>query len=178
MLKGEQKDPEYTRQVGLDGVVPGIQFRRHGTDGAFVDAIQGVERIFRELRTRFPEAFPHADAAIAARACEGPASIFGRLRVARRAYEACAGASGPDPLALGLAGALSDLDALLAETGGPFVGGAHPTAADLMLLPLLERTEAVVPYFYGDAALAALPFERAATMLRAARARRDGAFGA
>ena len=52
-----------------------------------------------------------------------------------------------------------------ADVGGPFLeGGATPTVADLMLLPFLERTEAVVPYFFGRDALVTsrVPFGRIA----------------
>ena len=168
MLDGEQKDPEYIRQVGPNGVVPGVQFWDPEA-GAFEDAVQSVEHIFDELAQRYPEAYPRGDAATCAQACDGQASIFGRMRVARRAYEACAGADGIDPLAKGLACALEDLDAMLARSGGPYLAGARPSVADLMLLPFLERTEAVVPYFFGKGALEALPFARAATMLEVAR---------
>ncbi|KAK3268731.1 hypothetical protein CYMTET_22779 [Cymbomonas tetramitiformis] len=43
------------------------------------------------------------------------------------------------------------------------------TAADCLLLPLLERTEAVVPYFFGEDALQRCQFGRVQKMLKAAR---------
>lgn len=187
MLPGDQKDPSYLAMVGPDGVVPGVQFL--DDDGkTFGPAVQSVERIFDELEQRFPEAFPSGpNPTVRARACEGEMSIFGRLRVARRSYEACAGAAdGPGAAALGppLSGALQDLDALLAgverdmegSVGGGWIGGAQPSVADLMLLPFLERTAAVVPYFFGTRVLASradVPFARAARYLERARASSD-----
>ena len=174
MLDGESKDPEYVAMVGPDGVVPGMQF---GTEaGGFGTAIQGVERIFGELCERYPERYPSGDTIVRARACEGEDSVFGRLRIARRAYEACAGAQSSDTLLLGpLAAALADLDALLATTeratGGPFLGGHTAAVADLMLLPLLERTAAVVPFFFGADAFsrARVPFDRTRHYIERAR---------
>ena len=67
-----------------------------------------------------------------------------------------------------------------ADVGGPFLeGGATPTVADLMLLPFLERTEAVVPYFFGRDALVTsrVPFGRIARYLSEAR-REHAAFAA
>ena len=77
-----------------------------------------------------------------------------------------------------LASALADLDGMLAE-GGPWLDGPRPSVADLMLLPFLERTEAAVPYFFGEDALerAGVPFGRAAAYLRHAT-RRHAAFAA
>ncbi|EOD24355.1 putative glutathione dehydrogenase [Emiliania huxleyi CCMP1516] len=155
MLEGETKDAEYTRLVGPEGVVPGVQFR---AASGFGPAVQSVERICDELRRRYPERYPAGSDAVRARACEGEASVFGRLRVARRSYEACAGAQSSALVALQpLASALADLDGMLAE-GGPWLDGPRPSVADLMLLPFLERTEAAVPYFFGEDAL-----ERAGT---------------
>ena len=57
----------------------------------------------------------------------------------------------------------------LEASGGPFVLGAEMSAADCLLLPLLERCEACVPYFYGDDAFGALPFARARRMLEVRR---------
>ena len=178
MLPGEAKDPTYLAMVGADGVVPGVQFRQE--DGSFGEAIQSVELIFAELLQRFPSRYPLGDAAEHARACQGDESIFGRLRVARRSYEACAGAADKPSLGPPLAEALRDLDALLAcgekAGSGPFIGGADAmSVADLMILPFLERTESVVPYFFGMGALAAdasargVPFSRAARYLQRAR---------
>ena len=185
MLDGEQKDLEYTAAVGPEGVVPAVQFRTSAA--GYGPPVQSVERIFDELRRRYPSRFPAGDAAVRARACEGEGSVFGRLRVARRSYEACAGARGSELSVLEpLASALTDLDALLEEAeaaaatrGGDGPEGARPQGlwldggssagvADLMLLPLLERTAAVVPYFFGDGALAGLRFGRAEAYLRRA----------
>ena len=191
MLDGEEKDPAYTAMVGPDGVVPAVQFRTadFGRDLSYGPPIQSVERIFGELRSRYPSQFPSGDAAVRALVCEGDGSVFGRLRVARRSYEACAGAQCSELIALEpLASALADLDTLLEEadarrgrgrgrgggsggegggegggdssggssgggdcpSGGPWLdGGSTPSVADLMLLPFLERTAAVVPYFFG-----------------------------
>ena len=91
MLDGETKDTDYLAMVGPDGIVPGMQFRC-SANGSFTPAIQSVERIFEELERRYPSRFPAGDAAIRARACQGEHSVFERLRVARRSYEACAGA--------------------------------------------------------------------------------------
>ena len=187
MLDGEQKDLEYTAAVGPEGVVPAVQFRTSAA--GYGPPVQSVERIFDELRRRYPSRFPAGDAAVRARACEGEGSVFGRLRVARRSYEACAGARRSELSVLEpLASALTDLDALLEEAeaaaatrGGDGPEGARPQGlwldggssagvADLMLLPLLERTAAVVPYFFGDGALAGLRFGRAEASLRRARA--------
>ena len=167
MRPGEQKDPDYLRQVGPGGVVPGVQFRN--ADHEFLLAIQGVEQIVADLAQRFPERYPRGDDSVHTRVLEGSSSIFARLRVARRAYEACAGAQGADPMELGLGRVLEEIDEMLAESGGPFLCGERLSAADCVLLPLLERTEAVVPYFFGFGALEALPFDRAARMLAAAR---------
>ena len=51
-----------------------------------------------------------------------------------------------------LASALSELDAMLAtaEAKGLARWLRSPSVADLMLLPFLERTAAVVPYFFGE----------------------------
>ena len=180
MRPGEEKDPTYLAMVGPDGVVPGVQFRE--ADGNFGAAIQSIELIFAEFERRYPERYPYGDAAVRACACEGDASIFARLRIARRSYEACAGAAdGPGKAALGrpLEDALRDLDTLLATGGGgPYLGGASEMAvADLMLLPLLERTAAVVPYFFGAGALndtaasgGGVPFGRALRYLAGVRA--------
>eukprot|EP00854_Cymbomonas_tetramitiformis_P007120 gene7120-8493_t len=110
----------------------------------------------------------------------GDAKVYDKLRAhggvlhrfenARRAYEACAGAPHPAGAhGLGLLEACSELDALLASSGGPFIQGAEMTAADCLLLPLLERTEAVVPYFFGEDALQRCQFGRVQKMLKAAR---------
>ena len=180
MLDGEQKDPEYTSMVGPDGVVPGLQFWSEDTR-SFNPAVQSIERIFDELRCRYPSRFPECDGYVRSRACEGDGSIFGRLRVARRSYEACAGANSSDLSELTpLASALADLDCMLAASEPPdacadrqwWLDGAcaSPSVADLMLLPLLERTAAVVPYFYGGGVLTRdLPFGRAAAYLERAR---------
>lgn len=182
LLEGEVKDPEYTRQVGPAGVVPGVQFRDGGDE--FQPAINSFRRIFDELEQRYPDSFPSSRHSARHEAAVGGApntSIFDRLQVARRAYEACAGASGFEPLpqaAPGLRPALADLDAMLAASGGPYLDGARLTVGDLMLLPFLERTEACVPYFFGEEALAALPFARARALLVAARQPRASAFGA
>ena len=174
MLDGEVKDPEYTSLVGLDGVVPGVQFRE--ADDNYGRAVQSVESIFEELRLRYPENYPSGDQSTRVRACEGETSIFGRMRVARRSYEACAGAASSELAVLGpLAIALQQLDELLAESEcvGPFLGGTEsPTVADLMVLPFLERTAAVVPYFFGSDALSdecGVRFDRAAAYLERAR---------
>ena len=187
MLDGDQKNPAYTAMVGPDGVVPAVQFRTadFGRDLGYGPPIQSVERIFGELRSRYPSQFPSGDAAVRALVCEGDGSVFGRLRVARRSYEACAGAQCSELIALEpLASALADLDTLLEEadarrgrgsgggsggegggegggdssggssgggdcpSGGPWLdGGSTPSVADLMLLPFLERTAAVMPCF-------------------------------
>ena len=172
MLDGEQKDPEYLAMVGPDGVVPGLQFRDAGTYGS---AIQSVERIFDELRRRYPTRFPSSS--VSALVCDGEKSVFGRLRVARRSYEACAGAESFASLSAldMLASALSELDAMLATAeakGGWLDGSDSPSVADLMLLPFLERTAAVVPYFFGLNALelAGVPFARAQAYVDRARA--------
>ena len=98
LLDGEQKDPAYTAMVGPDGVVPAVQFRT--ADLGYGPPIQSVERIFGELRSRYPSQFPSGDAAVRALVCEGDGSVFGRLRVARRSYEACAGAQCSELIAL------------------------------------------------------------------------------
>lgn len=198
MLEGEQKDPEYIFLVGPEGVVPSLQFCADAVmDGSPAGGppVQSVESIFGELERRYPDRFPGGAPGTRARACEGEGSIFGLLRVARRSYEACAGAASSDPIALGaLAGALEELNQMIAEAdeqrgggamggadvGGPFLeGGATPTVADLMLLPFLERTEAVVPYFFGRDALVTsrVPFGRIARYLSEAR-REHAAFAA
>ena len=118
MLDGDQKNPAYTAMVGPDGVVPAVQFRTadFGRDLGYGPPIQSVERIFGELRSRYPSQFPSGDAAVRALVCEGDGSVFGRLRVARRSYEACAGAQCSELIALEpLASALADLDTLLEE---------------------------------------------------------------
>ena len=65
---------------------------------------------------------------------------------------------------------LEQIDALLgptAQRGDPFLGGGDaPSVSDLMLLPFLERAEAVVPYFFGEAALASMRFGRVERYLR------------
>ena len=56
---------------------------------------------------------------------------------------------------------------------GSLVGDWVKEAQRLRLLPFLERTAAVVPYFFGEAALEALPFARASTLLDTARAQHE-----
>jgi glutathione S-transferase len=179
MREGEEKDPEYIQLVGPDGIVPALQFRADGSPEESTPSgppVQSIERICGELERRYPHSFPGGAPAVRARACDGDGSIFGRLRVARRSYEACAGAAASDRIALGpLAGALLDLDAMLGEKGAssPFLeGGARPTVSDLLLLPFLERTDAVVPYFFGEGALGAsgVPFGRIRAYIEGARA--------
>ena len=77
MLDGEEKDPAYTAMVGPDGVVPAVQFRT--ADLGYGPPVQSVERIFGELRSRYPSQFPSGDAAVRALACEGDGSVFDRL---------------------------------------------------------------------------------------------------
>ena len=190
---GETKDPEYLALVGSDGVVPGLQFADE--DGRFGPVVQSVEHIFEELERRWPNRFPSGDDSfVRSRACEGERSIFGRLRVARRSFEACAGAAtqAADKPALGppLPEALLELDSMLADAeadGTPFFGGDSLAVSDMMLLPFLERTAAVVPYFFGSDALAVardadgtggVQFARAARYLERARASERTCYGA
>jgi len=174
MLPGEEKDPEYLAAVGPDGVVPGIQFcSTGGVSSCPVVVVQGVENIFEEIQRRYPDRYPGGNNEdLRECACD----IFSRLRIARRSYEACAGANRFEKDVLGtLAEALEDLDGILAsdETkvdGGPYLGGAtSPSISDIMLLPFLERTAAVVPYFFGMEALGNVKFERSSRYLHRAR---------
>lgn len=166
MLPGEAKDPEYIKAVGSDGVVPGIQFISSSNNddeklNEEEDKVvhQGVENIFYEIQKRWPDKYPDGNINKEVRNCAK--SIFDKLRVARKSYEACAGADTFDRDVLlknsDLAMALDDLDNLLADNGGgggPYLGNAtSPSVADVMILPFLERTAAVVPYFFGPKVL-------------------------
>ena len=182
LLPGEVKDPEYTDLVGAAGVVPGVQFCT--PTGQLRTPETVLEDILCELWARYPSRFPAGDAAIRTAVCGGDGSLRGRhadglwaqLVTARRQYEACAGASSVEGRVLApLAAPLERLEALLAASDGaddgPFLGGGHsPSVSDLLLLPFLSRVQAVVPYFFGEKALVALPFARCERYLRAARA--------
>lgn len=158
---GEKKPAEYTSQVP-SGVVPALQFEQ--ADGTYGPAVDGVARLFDALLS---------DAATAAPPCEALEAALPRFEMARRGYEACAGA--PTRLApdacfdMGVGEACATLDAALAGYDFTFPRGLSPS--DCKLLPLLERLEAVLPYFFGDGAFERLPFGRARAYLEGARAR-------
>ena len=160
---GEKKPAAYLDQVP-SGVVPALQFRVQGPGTPFAPAVDGVARLFDALLRDRSTAAP-ADRALAA--------ALPAFEVARRGYEACAGAPSrltPDAcFDMGVGEACAALDAAL-ERGGfdcSFPDGLSPT--DCCLLPLLERLEAVLPYFFSYGALDRLPFARAAAYLEGAR---------
>ncbi|KAH8049242.1 chloride channel [Aureococcus anophagefferens] len=103
---GEKKPAEYTSQVP-SGVVPALQFEQ--ADGTYGPAVDGVARLFDALLS---------DAATAAPPCEALEAALPRFEMARRGYEACAGA--PTRLApdacfdMGVGEACATLDAALA----------------------------------------------------------------
>ncbi|KAJ8599615.1 hypothetical protein CTAYLR_004688 [Chrysophaeum taylorii] len=149
---GETKDPEYLAMVP-DGIVPGIQLRE---GKKFAPAFRNVYAIFAALQDKYPDRYPgYANNARVL----GPDGLVGRLEKSR--YRR-------DPATL--RPILRELDALLRESGGPFLGGPRLSAADCQLLPFLERIEAYAVYFHGRATLDALPFVRAQRLLDTARA--------
>lgn len=145
MLPGQTKDPEYVRMVP-DGIVPGIQHKK-GT--GFEKAFRGVYAIFDDLRRRYPERYPLGPDASVHDAIVGEKGIVGQLERARYLRNP---SHVREPLA--------KLEALIK---GPFVQGDTVTAADLQLLPFLERIRAHSLYFYGDDALK--PFAKAGALL-------------
>ena len=157
---GEKKPAEYTSQVP-SGVVPALQFEQ--ADGTYGPAVDGVARLFDALLKDSTTAVPPSEALEA---------VLPRFEMARRGYEACAGA--PTRLApdacfdMGVGEACATLDAALAGFDCAFPRGLSPS--DCKLLPLLERLEAVLPYFFGDGAFERLPFGRARAYLEGARA--------
>ena len=157
---GEKKPAEYTSQVP-SGVVPALQFEQ--ADGTYGPAVDGVARLFDALLS---------DAATAAPPSEALEAVLPRFEMARRGYEACAGA--PTRLApdacfdMGVGEACARLESALAGYDFTFPRGLSPS--DCKLLPLLERLEAVLPYFFGDGAFERLPFGRARAYLEGARA--------
>ncbi|KAK7254060.1 hypothetical protein SO694_00008048 [Aureococcus anophagefferens] len=125
-------------------------------DGTYGPAVDGVARLFDALLS---------DAGGGAPAVAALRAALRARRDGARGYEACAGA--PTRLApdacfdMGVGEACATLDAALAGFGVAFSGAV----AVGLPLPLLERLEAVLPYFFGDGAFERLPFGRARAYL-------------
>ena len=161
---GEQKPAEYLA-ICPDGKVPSVQFRDERDEGAMSAPLRNAYDIFEELRRRWPERYPLGDAGRHDRLVghTGPiaelegatfALVFERDG-ARERFRAAVGALG----------------AILGEdASGPYSAGKSATAADLLLLNVLERTAAHVPFFVGPAELDSTPgWSRCAALLAAAR---------
>ncbi|KAJ8601345.1 hypothetical protein CTAYLR_009371 [Chrysophaeum taylorii] len=167
---GESKPREYTDMVP-SGVVPALQLRDGETFGAPIERVHSIFELLREH-----PGFPEGDPRLYEMVCR-PGGVRDKFEVARRAYEACAGAPDsswrrPDYFeSTGLLDACAALDDVLAISGGPFVCGREFTAADCQLVPLLERAEAVAPYFFGgpDRVFPGTTFDGARRLLDEAR---------
>jgi len=156
MRAGEEKDPAYIKDVP-DGVVPGLQhFDKE--KNCWKPAFRNVYAIYHDLQMHYPEAYPMGDADIHQEVC-GPEGLVGQLE--RAPYR-----TQPKTAAK----ILRRIDELIQRSGGPFVCGKELTAADLQLIPLLERYEAYILFFYGQTCLDSVcPFDRLGNMLHAAR---------
>ena len=161
---GEQKPAEYLA-ICPDGKVPSVQFRDERDETRMSAPLRNAYDIFEELRRRWPERYPLGDAGRHDRLVghTGPiaelegatfALVFERDG-ARHRFRAAVGALG---------------EILSEDASGPYCTGMSATAADLLLLNVLERTAAHVPFFVGPAALDSTPgWSCCAALLAAAR---------
>ena len=152
LKKNERKPAEFLNKVP-SGVVPALEFLPDRTN-----AVEGVQHLIGVLEEKWPSKFPRPtqfpecyDAVVR------DGGVRDAFECARRAYETCAGAPARGYLGdpetyfemTGLLGACRALNAVLERSGGPFVCGKSPTAADWQIIPLLERAEVVPLYFWG-----------------------------
>ena len=131
-------------------------------------------RIFDTLRRECPGSFPLGDAAKHAAVCHGDDALAPRLHAAlyRTVRRALTPPERREALEH-LRRVFDELSALLggAAADGPYLNGARPAAADFMLLPWLERTEALLPGVPGSArVLSSESWAAARSLLLAARA--------
>ena len=180
LREGETKPAAYLRMVP-NGVVPGLQLSRallESEDDADVSPTPEADwapplldgyHIFDVLRNELPGQYPLGDARAHAAICEGGASSLAQ----RLQHAVFSVALHPSDLShrAAFANVAHELSVWLEESGGPFVSGSVPSAADLQLLPWLERAEAYLPHVGRHADVCQPSWQRPRKLLEAAKRR-------
>lgn len=180
-LKPGEKKPARLRKVSPKGVVPIVQFLDEGSSGrgkwVFGDPVKNVgrgEQVCEMLQKRFP-----LQSLLRKESRSQHMALFTRIQKGYRPYKYLPNGRptwGVNPKHTkahekALVSALDGLEAELARGNSSFLHGDRPYMIDLMLLPYLERVEALLlhPYLGGTSGLSLEKWPRVSKMLAAGR---------